>query len=143
MKILFDTNVVLDLLLKRAPFAASAARLFAHVERGRIQGILGATTITTLYYLTAKVTDRTTATASIRALIAIFDIAPVTRFVIENALAESVPDFEDAVLYEAGKHWGVDGVVTRNEEHFQGSGLTVYTPPELLAYLRATDEDHE
>jgi predicted nucleic acid-binding protein len=143
MRVLFDTNVVLDLLLKREPFASSAARLFAHVEQGRIQGVLGATTITTIYYLTAKVADRTTARASIRALITLFDVAPVTRSVIENALVESVPDFEDAVLYEAGKHYGVDGIVTRNGEHFHNSGIAVYTPPELLAYLTATDEDHE
>jgi predicted nucleic acid-binding protein len=141
MKVLFDTNVVLDFLVKREPFASSAARLFAYVERGRIQGILGATTITTIHYLTAKVTDRATAIASVRALIALFEVAPVTRSVIERSLAENTPDFEDAVLYEAGKHYGVDVVVTRNEDHFRSSGLTVYTPPELLAYLTVIDED--
>ena len=55
MKVLFDTNVVLDFLLDRKPFSAVAARLLARVERGEIEGLLGATTLTTIHYLLAKV----------------------------------------------------------------------------------------
>lgn len=138
MNVLFDTNVVLDLLLNREPFAPVAMQLFTYVEQGEIRGILGATTITTIYYLTAKVTDRTTATASLRSLIALFDVAPVTRAVIDMALEASAPDFEDAVLYEAGRLHAADVVVTRNPQHFSSSKLPIYTPNELLAYLATT-----
>lgn len=54
MKILFDTKIILDVFLARQPFLKNAAKLFAKVEQGKLIGILGATTITTLYYLISK-----------------------------------------------------------------------------------------
>ncbi len=143
MKVLFDTNVVLDVLLKREPFAIPAARLFVHVERGEIQGLLGATTLTTIYYLVSKVTDRQTARASVRGLVTLFEVAPVTRAVIEAALEQSTPDFEDAVLVEAGRRYAADVVVTGNQKHFHSSGFPVYTPLDLLAYLAATGGEQD
>lgn len=38
MKILFDTNVVLDLMLDRKPFSVAAANLFSKVEVGELTG---------------------------------------------------------------------------------------------------------
>ncbi len=54
MKILFDTNVVLDVLLNRHPHSTLSAILFARVERGELTGCLGATSVTTIFYLAAK-----------------------------------------------------------------------------------------
>ena len=54
MKILFDTNVILDVLLDREPFASEASYLLSKVERSEIIGFLGATTITTIHYLLSK-----------------------------------------------------------------------------------------
>lgn len=51
MRVLFDTNVLLDLLLNRVPFAATAEKLVGLVETGRISGLVGATSVTTLHYL--------------------------------------------------------------------------------------------
>ncbi len=51
MRVIFDTNIVLDLLLDRAPFADTATYLFSKVERAEITGFLCATTITTIHYL--------------------------------------------------------------------------------------------
>jgi predicted nucleic acid-binding protein len=46
MKILFDTNIVLDVLLNRAPHATAAIQIFSAVENKIIEGVLCATTIT-------------------------------------------------------------------------------------------------
>lgn len=54
MKILFDTNVVLDVLMDREPFSDAAAELFTTVEDGSGIGYLCATTLTTVYYLAGK-----------------------------------------------------------------------------------------
>ena len=51
MSVLFDTNVVLDVLLARKPFAAASNACFLQVEDGQLRGLLGATTVTTLDYL--------------------------------------------------------------------------------------------
>jgi predicted nucleic acid-binding protein len=80
VKILFDTNVVLDFLLDREPFASAAADLFSAVERRVLAGVLGATTVTTLAYLAVKAVGHKLARQQIAALLTLFEIAPVTSF---------------------------------------------------------------
>ena len=60
MKVLFDTNVVLDVLLERRIFFAPAATLFSKVEAGEIEGLLGATTVTTVTICVKRHSERRT-----------------------------------------------------------------------------------
>lgn len=137
MKALFDTNVVLDLLLDRDPWSEVAADLFAFVEEGTIEGVLGATTITTIHYLATKVSDPDSARNQIRKLSALFTIAPVGRSVIDAALSAKMDDFEDAVLCEAGRQAGATIAVTRDAKGFKKAlGMTILTPQELAAEIR-------
>ncbi len=55
MKILIDTNIILDVMLDRAPFSEPASRLLSIVERGQLAGFVCATTVTTIHYLASKV----------------------------------------------------------------------------------------
>ena len=59
MKVMFDTNVILDVLLECPPFSEPAAKLLSRAERGEIQGFVCATTITTIFYLARKAVART------------------------------------------------------------------------------------
>lgn len=135
MRVLFDTNVILDLLLNRAPFAEAAADLVARVERGELTGYIGATTVTTIFYLAAKVLGREQATGQVGLLLEIFEVAQVNRPVLETALTLGFKDFEDAVLHEAARHAAVDCIVTRNGRDFSGGGMRVCSPGELMAGL--------
>lgn len=135
MKVLFDTNVVLDLLLDREPFADVAERLIGRVERRQIEGLLGATTITTVHYLVAKGFDAATARGQVRDLLQLFAIAAVDGQVLELAAASPIADFEDAVLHEAGRVAGAEVVVTRDPEDFQEGSLPVVSPEELWAAI--------
>lgn len=137
MNILFDTNVVLDVLLDRKPFSGPAANLFAQVEAGDITGLLGATTLTTVFYLATKAVGKKRAQAAVAELLTLFMVAPVSRMVLESALASPFPDFEDAVLYQAGLHAGAQGIVTRDVSGFKHSSMTVYTPDELMKMILA------
>lgn len=137
MKVLFDTNVVLDLLIDRAPHAEAAAMLFAAVERGIIGGCLGATTLTTIHYLTAKTLGREQAREAVAVLLSLFEIAPITRPVLEAALTDNFDDFEDSVIHQAARQSGAQAIVTCNGKDFRGAELPVYAPEELLKVLRA------
>ncbi len=132
MKILFDTNVVLDVMLDRDPFAEPASRLMSLVESGKISGLLGATTVTTIRYLATKVMGPVKAQNQITDLMMLFEIAAVNRSVIEDALVVKFSDFEDAVLYQAARHAGVEAVVTRDLKGFKQSKIPVYNPEEML-----------
>ena len=134
---LFDTNVVLDVLLDREPFATVGAHLFSHVERGRIPGYLCATTVTTVHYLAQKTLGPEQARQKIRHLMRLFEVAPVNRIVLEAALSSRLADFEDAVVQEAALHVGAQGLVTRDPSGFKGARLPVYAPDELLKALEA------
>jgi len=135
MRVLFDTNVILDLLLARQPFVTDAARLFGIAERREIDGFLCATTTTTIYYLLSKAAGDGIARSSIERLLRFLDIAPVNRAVLDSALALVFADFEDAVLHEAARSAGVDAIVTRNGQDFRQATLPVYAPVALLAAL--------
>lgn len=137
MKILLDTNIVLDVLMDRMPFADSAVELFSKVEDGTIIGYLCGTTITTVYYLAAKAVGAVRARKELGKLLTIFEIAPVNRQVLESALAAGFADFEDAVIHEAARHAGADAIVTRDRKDYKKSRIAVYTSEEMAKILAA------
>nr|WP_198137939.1 PIN domain-containing protein [Verminephrobacter eiseniae] len=130
---LFDTNVVLDVLLDREPHVHASAQAMALVERGEVRGFLCATTVTTLFYLASRALDARRARGQIEALLRLFDVAPVTRLVLTDALGIGFADYEDAVLHEAARHAGVLCIVTRNVRDFSAATLPVLAPDEFLS----------
>ena len=114
--------------MDRKPFADSASALFAAAEEGALMGYLCGTTLTTVYYIVSKAMGPETAKEAIKKLLAIFEVAPVNRAVLEMALASDFRDFEDAVLYASACHTGVDAIVTRSEGDFSKSDIPIYSP---------------
>ena len=132
MRVLFDTNVVLDVFLARQPFVGAASELFGLAEHSRIEGLLCATTITTVDYLLMQAMPRPDANQSLRKLLALFEIASVNRAVLEEALKSKLTDFEDAVLDQAGRLAGAEVIVTRNQKDFRHAFLRILGPDEFL-----------
>lgn len=141
MKILLDTNVVLDLLMDRMPFADAAVAIFSKVEDGTIIGYLCGTTITTVHYLAAKAVGAPRAQEEIKKLLSLFEVAPVNRPVLESALVADFNDFEDAVIHEAACHVGADAIVTRNGKDFKKSRIPVYSSEEIVKILASQSSD--
>ena len=137
MKILFDTNVILDVMLLREPFFKPAAWLLSEVERNHIHGFICATTVTTIYYLVEKVKNRQFAEEQISGLLKIFGVTPDDKSCLESALTTKGNDYEDAVLYESAIRQGVEGIVTRNEKDFPKSKIPIYNPDELVKIIKA------
>ena len=131
-RVLFDTNVVLDDLLERQPFASDAARLIERVREGRLEGVLCATTLTTIYYIASRSRGEAYARRQVYDLVRLFEIAPVDMGILSDAFALDFADYEDAVLHEAARRAEAEAIVTRNERDFQNASLRIYTPDELL-----------
>jgi predicted nucleic acid-binding protein len=142
MNVLFDTNVILDALLDREPWAEPAVDLFDRVEGGRLIGHLGATTLTTIHYIARRNVGTIAANGMMKDLLQLFEVAPVNRAVLEGALALGFDDFEDAVLHEAGRLAGATAVVTRDPSGFSAAALHVYAPDTIVAALETAEEDH-
>lgn len=137
MKVLFDTNVILDHMLAREPHVESAERLLSLVDSGAVDGMICATTATTIHYLASKAVGAKRAAEYLRTLLSIFDVACVDRDILASALDAGFADYEDAVLHEAALSAGGSAIVTRNGKDFTRSTIPVFDPPELLAAIVA------
>jgi len=135
LRVVIDTNVVMDVLLARRPFVESASRVFLLVEQSKIEASLCATTVTTVDYLLTHSLSRDEARQALRGLLDLFKIAPVNRSVIEKALRNKIEDFEDAVLEQAACLVGAEAIITRNTKDFRRSSIKALDPAELLSAL--------
>jgi hypothetical protein len=75
-------------------------------------------------------------------LLEIFDVAPVNRATLIDALKLGVADFEDAVVHQAAVGVKADGIVTRDPKGFKNARIAVYTPRESLVCIGISDEHH-
>jgi hypothetical protein len=135
LNVLFDLNIVLDVLQERAEFYELSAHLLARAEVGHIQGWLAAHSVTTLFYLIAKDKSPEKARVAITTLLQFLKIAPVDQNTIEQALNLPYRDYEDAVQMTAALQIHADYLLTRNVKDYSPSPLAVIQPAELLAIL--------
>ena len=135
MKVLLDTNVVLDLLLDRAPYAEPAAQIFSMIEKSEMEAALCATTVTTIDYLLSRSLPHSSVHKALMRLLELFEIAPVNRSVLEEALACGMKDYEDAVLAFSANLVGASAVVTRNTRDFRDSPVKAVDPLEFISSL--------
>ena len=136
MNVLVDTNVWLDILLARQPFAAASGKAVSLLDDPDHGLFVGATTVTTILYLVERAKGRKMARRKMRALLDRCRVAAVDGDVLRSALADEFDDFEDAVLNASADAARLDAIVTRNPSDFAEASLRIYTPTELVAAAR-------
>ena len=136
MKILVDTNIVLDVFLAREPFVHNALTLFDWIEKGKIEGFITATTVTNIFYILRKAKGREQAIEVIKRLLLGFGLCDVNQTVIEYALNLNFKDFEDGVQVGCAVVSELDGIVTRNIADFSGTDLPVFSVSQLIERLK-------
>ncbi|HZG69405.1 MAG TPA: PIN domain-containing protein [Herpetosiphonaceae bacterium] len=136
MNVLLDTNVVLDVLLKRDPWLADSQAVWQASDDGLITGYLMAAALTDIFYIARRLTGRDKARQAIVLCMTAFRICPVDRAVLEQALLLPGDDFEDAVQIAAAMHVGLDAIVTRNPTDFSGTPMLVMSPSTLIVRLQ-------
>lgn len=135
MKILLDTNVILDIMLKREPFVTHSEQVLQVALQSNFTVFLTATTITDVYYLVRKASDKTNALTLLNKLLQFVEVAAVDKHVILQALTSSLADFEDAVQVSSANNAGIELIVTRNIQDFRHAPIEVHTPESFLAKL--------
>ena len=135
IKVLFDLNIILDVLQERESFYEISAQLLAHAETGKIQGFVAPHSLTTLFYLIQKDQSAAHAKVTITNLLQILKIASIDQSTIEQALSLPYKDFEDAVQMMAAVQCKADYLVTRNVKDFKPAPLSVIQPGELLSLI--------
>jgi predicted nucleic acid-binding protein len=135
MKVLIDTNIVLDVLLDRTPFVVDASAVWDACDDGRLVGFLPASTLTDIFYVARRTTDLSRAQVAVGLRLAAFEIAPVDRQTLEDATALPGADLEDNLQIACAIRIGVAAIVTRNGADFVHAPMPVLTPAELIAQL--------
>lgn len=137
MRVLFDTNVLIDVLLNRQPFVFHSTYAWDRVSRNEVTGIVTASALPTIAHLLKKRYRTEEIISALTELVAVFEIARVDGDVIAAALAsmraQSFTDLEDAVQHAAAEAAHAEAIVTRNARDFAGARLAAYTPDEFIA----------
>ena len=131
MRVLIDTNVILDFVLNRVPFADDATALFQHIEQQTFSAVVSASAVTDIFYLLKK--EKVDAIAFLKDFLSVVDVLGVDKTIIMCALHSGWADFEDAIQAQAAIENNIDAIITRNTKDYnQLQNIQVLTPTELL-----------
>ena len=130
-RVLYDINVLLDVLLKREPCLADSASALDAVGQGQVEGFVAGHAVTTLFYLLRRELGVTKSRQVLAGLLTKMRVAPVTDAGIRQALNNSFKDFEDGVTYAAAQEAEVSVIVTRNVSDFT-KGIIPAVLPEVF-----------
>jgi len=137
MKLLIDTNIILDALMAREPWAKSAQAIMLAVAEEKAEGCITASTFTDIYYILRKrLGDKARTKQTLLGLLAVVNVLDVTGADCEKAFELPMSDYEDALLAYCAKRHKVDRIVTRNPKHFEGSPVKVIQPEEFPGLIK-------
>ncbi len=132
IKAILDTNVVLDIALKREPFFEYSSKIFDKIDDQILEGFITASSITDIYYIASKQKDKWQAREFLLNLIQVLEIIGVDKDTVISALECDMPDFEDAIQVFSAKSNSIDLIITRNKADFAKSGLNIMDPREFI-----------
>lgn len=135
MKVLVDTNIVLDIALNRKPFVEHAALLWRLAEQKEITACLSNTSITDIFYIVRKHAGQDKARAFIADILDTFKLVDIDEEGFREALNSGMNDFEDAVQYVISTRNDCDVLATRNKVDY-GNRANVLDPAELIERIK-------
>ena len=136
MRLMIDTNIVLDVLLERMPFYPLSRKILALCDEGRIKGFISASTITDIFYLSRKALGSTAeAYRAMGSILKILKVLTVTNEDVTKAFIRQAKDFEDSLLATCAISNSCEAIVTRNGKDFADFGIDILTPEEAIDRL--------
>lgn len=114
MRVLLDTDVILDLLLDRPGFADDAAAIWEANEQGRLDAYISAITPVNVFYIARKIRDAERAKQAVIELLTSLRICPIDQSAFQTALSLPMADYEDAVQLASAMLSQLDALITRN-----------------------------
>jgi predicted nucleic acid-binding protein len=135
MRVLLDTDVVLDLFLERPGFVDDSMILWEANERGKIDAFISSITLINLFYFARKAKGREAARQMVLKLLASVGICRVDRRILQTALSLPLTDYEDAVQLACAESGRIEAIITRNLRDYRDSTLPVYSPPDFIALM--------
>ncbi|BAY47342.1 PilT domain-containing protein [Scytonema sp. HK-05] len=135
MKVLLDTNIILDFALERHPFYSNSVQVLSLIYQKQIEGYISASTFSDLYYIIRKDKGRASALSLLKGIVTFCQVATVDQAVISMALTSNFKDFEDAIQYSTAVLNRLDAIITRNPVDFPVTIPRIMTPEQLIQEL--------
>lgn len=132
MKVLIDTNIILDVLCNRKDFVEDSAQIFKLCEVKKLTGYISALSIPNVVYIMRKELDEKTIKEIIEKLALVFDIVDLKGDDLKRAALLSFTDYEDAIQSQQATRIKAEYIVTRNIKDYKNSKVTAIKPAELL-----------
>lgn len=136
MRILLDTNIVLDVLLNREPFVHDSRRLWEAADEGAFDACIASFTLPTIHYICQRHAGPAAAGHVVDICLEAFEVCSLYRECVLAARRMAGDDFEDNLQVACAITDFMHGIVTRNPRDFVHAPIQVYTPAELLAVLQ-------
>lgn len=136
MKLLIDTNIVLDVILERQPFYSNSIEVLCLAKKDDVEEYISASAVTDIYYLIYRqLKDKGLAKELLKELFKIVSVASVTEQEIQKAMELEWKDFEDSVQYSVALLQEMNGIVTRNPNDYGDSKIPVWLPERVLELI--------
>ena len=135
-KIFIDTNILLDVILRRADFYQQAATIWADCESRKVQGYVSAISLNNMHYIMRKMVAPDVALEYVRLVLNVFSIVPLDESILRLAVDLPQKGFEDAIQTFSAVQIKADCIVTRDKSQFSGNYMPVITPAEYADLLR-------
>ena len=132
MKILIDTNIILDVLCNRKDFVDDSLKVFKYCEADQITGYISALSIPNIVYIMRKELDSDKIREILNALTSIFTVVDLRESDLIKASDLDFNDYEDALQSVCAARIKVNYIVTRNIKDFKNSPIPAVKPAELF-----------
>ena len=140
MKVLIDTNVVLDVLIINPDFFQHSKKIFDFAEQKQINGFISASAITDIFFIAQKKLGKKVTKEALKKVLSVFKPATVTDNHIYQALDLDWDDFEDSVQFIVGEGLIVDYILTRNTQDFESYSITAITPEQFIQSISEVEK---
>lgn len=136
MRVLVDTNVLLDYLLEREPYGDAAREIIKACQQRKIDGCIAAHSVTNMFYIMRKNFSSKERREILLDICMLFEVVGIDKKRLQRALKnERFDDFEDCLQSECAEAFGADYIVTRNISDYQYSNIPCIRPDGLCKIL--------
>ena len=137
MRVLLDTDVILDVIMGRKPFAKESAEVLDLSEQGEFEAYVSAITPLNVFYVARKARTKADLRQAVYELLRTVHVCTIDESVLSQAFALSFDDYEDAVQHCCATANNLEGIVTRNLKDYKNATLPVFSPTDFLAKLKS------
>ncbi|MBR1815508.1 MAG: PIN domain-containing protein [Lachnospiraceae bacterium] len=132
MKLMIDTNILLDVLQKREPHYKHSSIIWKLCETKQVEGYVSTLTFANIVYIMKQELSLEQIEKVLNNLSLIFTFTDLTLSDLKNAASMKWKDFEDSIQSKTAERVEANYIITRNLKDFINSKVTAYSPEEFL-----------